>query len=108
MKALIFVLTSFFFCSQAFAGDNIWVDVRSAGEYQQGHVEQAIQIPHTEIADKIATATTDKSQTIYVYCRSGRRSSIAKKALEELGYTDVINLGGLVEAQAFAQRNPKQ
>lgn len=107
MRRLLATLIIILSCP-VFAADNIWIDVRSADEYKQNHVERAIQITHSEIADKIASVTSDKSQTIYVYCRSGRRSSIAKKALEDLGFQKVINLGGLVEAKAFAQRNPKQ
>ncbi len=42
--------------------------------------------------------TTDKDAEIYVYCRSGRRSGIAKAALDEAGFTRVVNAGGLEDA----------
>lgn len=102
------LLAVIFFASHVFAGDNLWIDVRGSDEYQQSHVEQAINITHTSIGDKIASVAPDKFKTIYVYCRSGRRSGMAKEALEELGYKNVINLGGLMDARSFAQRNPEQ
>lgn len=80
------------------AGEPLWIDVRSAQEYSDGHVEQAANIPHDEIATGITALTTDKDATIYVYCRSGRRSGIARDTLEEMGYTQVVNIGGLEDA----------
>ena len=99
----IIALCLFFALSSlAFAGEPIWIDVRSAGEYSEGHVEQAVNIPHDEIADGIAALSTDKDATIYVYCRSGRRSGMAKETLERIDYTQVTNLGGLEDALAKA------
>jgi phage shock protein E len=79
-----------------------WIDVRSVGEYASGHVEGAVNIPYEEIAARIAEVTGNKDDVIYVYCRSGRRSGIAKSVLEEAGFTNVVNLGGLSDAQDFA------
>ncbi|MEJ2382984.1 MAG: rhodanese-like domain-containing protein [Xanthomonadales bacterium] len=79
-----------------------WIDVRSVGEYESGHVEGAVNIPHTEIAERIAEVTEDKDDVIYVYCRSGRRSGIAQSVLENAGFTNVVNIGGLSDAQDFA------
>ena len=84
--------------SLALAGEPIWIDVRSAGEYSEGHVSLAVNIPYEKIAAGIETLTNDKDAPIYVYCRSGRRSGIAKETLENLGYTQVLNLGGLDDA----------
>lgn len=84
--------------SLALAGEPIWIDVRSAGEYSEGHVSLAVNIPYEKIAAGIETLTNDKDAPIYVYCRSGRRSGIAKETLENLGYSQVINLGGLDHA----------
>ncbi|TVZ39156.1 phage shock protein E [Alteromonadaceae bacterium 2753L.S.0a.02] len=72
----------------------IWIDVRSPEEYSGGHYSEAVNIPHTEIKKHIAELTTDKDADIRVYCRSGHRSGIAKKDLEAMGYTHVINEGG--------------
>jgi phage shock protein E len=56
-------------------------------------MEGAMLIPYDLIGEKIGTAIKDKSKRIYIYCRSGRRSKIAKETLEKLGYKDVVNLG---------------
>lgn len=75
------------------------LDVRSVAEFDSGHVEGAKNIPHTEISkrkEEIEALTKgDHTQTIVVYCASGRRSGIAKKTLQQLGYTRVVNHGGL-------------
>ena len=82
----------------ALGAEPFWIDVRSAAEYSEGHVEQAVNIPHQEIAEQIVAVTAEKDAEIYVYCRSGRRSGIAKETLENLGYTAVVNVGGLDDA----------
>jgi len=90
------------FSIPAIAGNPVWIDVRTDQEYSEGHVEQAVNIPYEEIGERIESVTKNKDQTIYVYCRSGRRSGIAKDTLNDLGYTDVVNLGGLDDALAKA------
>ena len=70
------------------------VDVRTQAEYDQGHLEGALLIPHGQIAARVTELGEDKSRAIVLYCRSGNRSSQAKQALEELGYTNVMNAGG--------------
>lgn len=80
------------------AEDVLWIDVRTAQEFSDGHVTQAVNIPYDEIADHINTVAPDKDAPIYVYCRSGRRSGIAKDTLDGLGYTQVVNIGGLDDA----------
>lgn len=82
----------------AAAGEPLWIDVRTAQEFDDGHVTQAVNIPYDEIAGRIETVTADKDALIYVYCRSGRRSGIAKTALDGLGYTQVVNIGALEHA----------
>ena len=67
-------------------------------------MEGAILIPYDLIGKKIGTIAKDKSKRIYVYCRSGRRSQIAKEALEKLGYKDVVNLGSLEDAAKKMKR----
>ncbi len=57
-----------------------------------------MNISYTEISEGIAALTADKDASIYVYCRSGRRSGIAKETLEGLGYTQVVNVGGFEQA----------
>lgn len=72
----------------------IWIDVRTAEEYNAGHLQGAVHIPHEQIADKIAAVTADKNAVIYLYCRSGRRSGLALESLQALGYSKVVNAGG--------------
>ncbi len=72
----------------------VWIDVRTAEEFSAGHVEGSINIPYGEITKRISGVTTDKEADIRVYCRSGRRSGIAKDMLEAQGFTNVTNEGG--------------
>jgi phage shock protein E len=95
---LLSLCLSLFFAPALLAADPIWIDVRTADEYSSGHVSEAVNIPYTEIAEGISALTGDKDASIYVYCRSGRRSGIAKETLEGLGYTQVVNIGGFDQA----------
>ena len=69
------------------------VDVRTPEEYAAGHIPTAINIPVAEIGDR--PPTDDKSALIVVYCASGRRSARSKAILEGLGYTGVVDFGGV-------------
>lgn len=73
------------------------LDVRTEEEYNTGHIENAILIPDTSIIDTAESILTDKSATILVYCRSGRRSALAAANLVELGYTNIYDFGGIVD-----------
>ena len=73
------------------------LDVRTREEYDQGHIPGAIVISHEEVADKAEETLTDKDRLILVYCRSGRRSKIAAEALVELGYTNILEFGGILD-----------
>jgi len=86
----------------AWADDVYWIDVRTAEEYAVGHVSQAINISYEQIAARIPEVTDDRNALIYLYCRSGRRSGIAKDSLDRLGYRNVVNIGGLTQAQQKA------
>lgn len=74
------------------------IDVRTEAEWNNGHLKGAILIPYNQIGEKIGAVAPDKSQRIYLYCRTGRRTQIAKETLEKLGYRDVVNLGSLEDA----------
>ncbi|GAB1255748.1 rhodanese-like domain-containing protein [Aurantivibrio plasticivorans] len=89
------------FSMGAFASDDIWIDVRTEKEWNSGHLEQAVHIPYDEITGKIAAITEDKDAPIKLYCRSGGRAGKAEKALEEMGYTNVQNMGGIEDAKKF-------
>ena len=80
------------------------IDVRTEAEWNNGHIEGAILIPYESIGQKIGAVAKDKSQRIYVYCRTGRRSQIAKATIEKLGYKDVVNLGSLEDAAKMLKR----
>ena len=80
------------------AAQPLIIDVRTAPEWNSGHLDGAIPIPYDQIGERIGDIVQDKSQRIYLYCRTGHRAQIAKEALERLGYKDVINLGSLEDA----------
>ncbi|MEM7392564.1 MAG: rhodanese-like domain-containing protein [Verrucomicrobiota bacterium] len=75
----------------------IYLDVRTAEEYNEGFIEGAVNIPHTEVAERIGEVTEDKSAEIAIYCARGGRAAMALEALEELGYTNLRNEGGYEE-----------
>ena len=68
------------------------IDVRSGQEYEEGHLDGAINIPVYNIENEIQKKVKDKKETIILYCSSGSRSKKAKNILEKLGYTEVYNL----------------
>ena len=67
------------------------VDVRSSGEFAQGHVKGSVNIPLDRIPSQLAKLKNRKN--IIVFCRSGNRSSQAKLFLEQNGFANVINGG---------------
>lgn len=81
------------------AGDEpyILLDVRTLEEYDEGHIEGALLLPDYEIATAAEQLIADKNVRILVYCRSGARSEGAARALIELGYQNVLDMGGLVD-----------
>ncbi|MDR3002406.1 MAG: rhodanese-like domain-containing protein [Fibromonadaceae bacterium] len=80
------------------SSEYILLDVRTAEEFKERHIEGAILIPHTEIKERAALELPNKEALILIYCRSGRRSATATQELATLGYTKVHNLGGINEA----------
>lgn len=84
---------------QVEAGDATLIDVRTQEEWDAGHAPQA---EHLELARLQAGELPDvpKDATIHVYCRSGNRATTAVEILEQAGYTDVTNIGGLTDWQA--------
>ena len=73
------------------------VDVRTPDEFRGGHLENAQNIPVTEIEQHLASFGTDKNREIIVYCQRGARAGKAKEALEKNGFTNVHNAGGYPE-----------
>ena len=81
------------------------IDVRTPEEYQAGHLIGSVNIPYQEIGERITEITTDKKQAIQCYCRSGRRSGIATKTLQSLGYTNAQNAGGFEALKAQGKKS---
>ena len=75
----------------------IILDVRRPDEYAEGHIPGAINVPNEEIGTAEIEELPDKSQLILVYCRSGRRSKEASEKLVRLGYTNVVEFGGILD-----------
>ena len=75
--------------------DYVILDVRTKNEYDQGHIPNALLVPNENIDSSIVEKLPSKDQTIYVYCRSGNRSKQAANKLLKMGYTDVIDIGGI-------------
>ena len=75
----------------------ILLDVREEPEYITGHAVGAELLPVDEITDETAAALIPgKDVPVMVYCRTGRRSERAARILEELGYSEIYDMGGLV------------
>ena len=75
----------------------ILLDVRTLEEYTEIHIPGSVLLPLDKIQSKASEILTDKNAEIIVYCRSGNRSRTASKALVEMGYTKVYNLGGIID-----------
>jgi len=87
------------------AQDALIIDVRAAAEFETGHIEGAVNIPHDEIGARIGDVTEDLDRKIIVYCRSGSRAAQAKITLEGLGYTNVENAGTYNDLRARLQES---
>ena len=73
----------------------IILDVRTAQEYSEKHIPKAVNIPNESIGTEDLPALPDKNQLILVYCRSGNRSKQASEKLAALGYTNIVEFGGI-------------
>ncbi len=72
------------------------VDVRTRQEFEAGHIEGSLNIPNEIIGTSKVESLPDLDATILVYCRSGARSSQAARKLIALGYTNIIDFGGII------------
>ena len=75
----------------------IILDVRRVDEFAAGHIPGAINIPNESIGTDAIPELPDKDQLILVYCRSGNRSKQASKKLVDLGYTNIVEFGGILD-----------
>ena len=78
-------------------GDYFILDVRRADEFAAGHIPGAVNIANEEIGNAEPEGLPDKEQRIYVYCRSGNRSKQAAAKLAAMGYTNIVEFGGILD-----------
>jgi len=83
----------------------VLLDVRTQEEYNAGYIAGAILLPYDEINAKATIVLPNKEKEIVLYCRSGRRSAIAKKSLLDLGYQKVVDFGGVKRWEGELVRN---
>ena len=80
------------------AGKGQVVDVRTPGEYQQGHIKGAVLIDFNSPDFQSKLESLDKNKPVYVYCRSGHRSGMAVKIMADKGFKTIYNLQhGVIE-----------
>ena len=72
----------------------ILLDVRTTQEYGGGHIPGSKNIP-LQVIDKVTSVAENKDTVLYVYCQSGARSRQATSMLQNMGYTNVNNIGGI-------------
>ena len=103
MKKFIFGIA--FLCTTLIAAlkAEVIIDVRTIDEYQSGHIENSLNI-EWQVIDGI-NESIPKDEKIYLYCRSGNRSGKAQDALINMGYKNVINLGGINTAAKTLRLN---
>ena len=77
--------------------DYIILDVRRPDEFTAGHIPNAINVANETIGTAEIPELPDKDQLIMVYCRSGRRSKEASEKLVRLGYTNIVEFGGILD-----------
>lgn len=73
----------------------IILDVRTPGEFEEKHIPGAINVANETIGTDEIPELPDKDQLILVYCRSGNRSKQAAEKLVALGYTNIVEFGGI-------------
>ena len=72
----------------------VWIDVRSEEEFNSGHLQDVVNIPHDKIVEGVKVLGLAKDEPINLYCRSGHRAEVALTELKNVGYTNVTNHGG--------------
>jgi molybdopterin/thiamine biosynthesis adenylyltransferase/rhodanese-related sulfurtransferase len=72
----------------------VWIDVREADEWQEGHLPGAVHIPRGSLESRVEGVAPHKDTPVILYCASGARSAFAAKTLHELGYDTVYSLAG--------------
>ena len=75
----------------------IILDVRTPEEFKDKHIPNAINVPNESIGTNVISELPDKNQLILVYCRSGNRSQTGSQTFVDLGYKNVIEMGGILD-----------
>ena len=83
----------------AMAAKTVLIDVRTPEEFAQDHIPGALNIEYQNIAQQASRAAWAKDDKLILYCRTGRRSEIAYKSLQNLGYKNVLDYGGIDAAR---------
>ena len=114
---LLFIILALFSCTkfgpehekawELIENGALLIDVRSKEEFQGGHLANAINIEYENIAKISQAIGQDKSRSVVLYCRSGRRVSVALSELSKLGYNNIYNAGGLSAMQAALENKLK-
>lgn len=76
--------------------NGVLLDVRTEEEYALGHIPKSKNLP-LQVIDKAGKFISNKEDKVFVYCRSGNRSSMAQEMLKNMGYKNVKNIGGIIE-----------
>ena len=77
--------------------NTVLIDVRTLPEYLENRIPDSILMPYDTMMFNIEEVVPDKDTEIIVYCRTGRRSAIAKETLRSMGYTNVKDIGGIID-----------
>lgn len=72
----------------------VLLDVRTVEEFVEGHIPNALNIPHKELEARLAELSGEKNTQIVIYCRSGRRAEVAKQVLVKNGFSHLDHLTG--------------
>ena len=72
----------------------LFIDVRERDEWEEGHIPGAVHVPRGYLEQRVEQLAPEHEQPIVVYCAGGTRSAFATKTMQELGYTNVVNLAG--------------
>lgn len=100
LVALIILTTNYVWAE---GNSQLIIDVRTESEWNAGHLATAIHLPLDIFEQNIASLVKDRQQTVYLYCRSGNRSGKALQVMQDLGYVNAKNVGGVVDASQLLE-----
>lgn len=93
-KTLVLLVTLGLWSGSILA-DPVWIDVRSIEEYAEDHIQGDTNIPIDTINPELLASEYGKEAEINLYCRSGNRAGRAMALLQDAGFTNVKNVGGI-------------